>query len=58
MTKRTNQPCANYLGVDIYDRNGYYTLCIGSFRFAAESLDEAYRIIDRYLDRDEEGKSE
>lgn len=43
-----------YLNVDIYTENGLFRFYIGAFRFAAESLDEAYRIIDRYHDREED----
>lgn len=52
----TTKPCANYLGIDIYENHGCYTMYIGSFRFAAESLDEAYRIIDRYVEEKDDGE--
>lgn len=50
-----NEPVAVYKGIGIYDEKGYYWFYINSFRFAAESLDDAERIIDRYT---EEGGEE
>lgn len=47
----------NYKSVDIYAEKGHYEFYIGSFRFAAESMDEAQNIIDRY-GRDDEGDEE
>lgn len=48
------KPIAVYGSVSIYERKGSYYFHIGSYRFNAESLDEAYRIIDRYNGKDDE----
>ena len=42
------KPIVVYEGIDIYEEKGYWWFYINSFRFVAESLDEAQRIIDRY----------
>lgn len=43
-----NEPVIVYNTISIYDERGYYWFYINNFRFVAESLDDAERIIDRY----------
>lgn len=47
-----NEPIVVYRGIAIYDERGYYWFYINNFRFVAESLDDAERIIDGYENRE------